>query len=790
MMMFRHNLLLSYRNLKRFKVSFFINLVGLSTGLACTVFIYLWISDELTMDTYPAQQNRLYQVMKNEPGMNEVKTETYTPGLLAQTLVAEMPEVELAVATVPPAAIYKGVISSGNRNTYASPQFADRDYFKVFSYPFTEGNQNTILLDKTAVSISEGMSLKLFHTTKNVIGRIVRFENEYFNGSYVVSGIFRQPYNDSQPFDILFNYQLYLEKRPEIKDWANGGPSTFLIIKSGTNLQHFNQKISKLLRQKRQGSKETLFIQKYSERYLHGSYENGQPAGGRILYVRLFLIIGIFILGIACINFMNLSTAKASGRMKEVGIRKVMGAKRISLIVQFMAESMLLSFLSLFLALLAVEVLLPQFNQLTGKTLTLDFNANLLLNLTGITVFTGLLSGSYPSLYLSGFSPALALKGKLTNTPAALLIRKGLVAFQFIISILLMISVLVVYHQIRFIQKKNLGYDKDHIISFAKEGKLNQNFTAFISELKTIPGVINASYMYGNLAGGISSRSGGFSWEGQAADQTSNQFDYLDVDYGLIETLGLELKSGRTFSRDYGADSTSIIFNEAAIKAMGIKNPIGKTVNFYGKKQIVGVVKDFHFESLFEKVKPFFFKIEYENGGNILIRIKSGTESSSISRIQNLYQNFNSGFPFSYHFLDTDYQAQYASENTVAMLSRYFAGIAILISCLGLFGLAAFTVERRSKEIAIRKVLGCSQSGVFHLLLAYFAGLIFTAIVIAFPIAYILIRKWLNSFAYKISLEWWHFAGAAALVVLVASLSVGFQMIQVSRSNPSVSLKE
>jgi putative ABC transport system permease protein len=788
MMMFGHNLLLSYRNFKRFKVSFFINLMGLSTGLACSLMIYLWISDELKMDSYSAMNDRLYQVMRNEPALNAVKTEEYTPGPLAPTLKAEMPEVEYAVAAVPPSAIYNGVLSFGNRNTHASPQFADKSFFDVFSYHFIEGNQHTAVQDKNSVAISEAMALKLFHTSKDVTGKVVKFENDYFNGQYIVSGVFIPPSNLSQPFDILFNYQLYLERRPEIKEWTNGGPSTFVIIKHGTDIHHFNQKISRLLQKKRQGSRETLFIQKYSERYLYGSYENGQPAGGRIVYVRLFLIIALFILGIACINFMNLFTAKASVRMKEVGIRKVMGARRGSLILQFMGESMLLSFLSLFVALLAIEVLLPKFNQITGKLLALDVNAETMLALTGITVLTGLVSGSYPSLYLSGFNPAMALKGKLKNTAGALLIRKGLVVFQFIISILLMISVFVVYHQIQFIRTKNLGYDKEHIISFAKEGKLENNYSAFISQLKTIPGVINASYMYGNLAGEISSRSGGFSWEGQATSHS--QFNYLDVDYGFIETLGLELKSGRTFSGDFGADSAAVIFNEAAIKAMGIKDPVGKTVNFYGKRQIIGVVKDFHFESLFEKVKPFFFKIEYEKGGNIVVRIKSGTEKSTVSHIEKIYHKFNRGFPFSYKFLEEDYQSQYTAENRIALLSRYFAGIAVLISCLGLFGLAAFTVERRSKEIAIRKVLGCSESGVLYLLSAYFIGVIAPAIVIAFPLAYILAKNWLNSFAYKISLEWWHFAGAGMIAILVACFSVGIQLIKVARSNPAFSLKE
>ncbi|HEY0176423.1 MAG TPA: FtsX-like permease family protein, partial [Pedobacter sp.] len=431
-----------------------------------------------------------------------------------------------------------------------------------------------------------------------------------------------------------------------------------------------------------------------------------------------------------------------------------------------------------------------QFNHITGKSLTLNFDLELIATLLGITIFTGLVSGSYPAFYMSGFNPAIALKGKLSNNPRELITRKGLVIFQFIISVILIISVLAVYKQIKFIQNKDLGYDKDNIISFAKEGRLEKNFQAFLSQIKTIPGVINASYMYGNLAGGVSSRSGGFSWEKQTPAEQQTQFDYLDVDYGLIETLGLKIESGRTFSKDFGSDSSGIIFNETAIKAMGIKDPIGKTVTFYGKRRIIGVVKDFHFESLFEKVKPFFFKIDYENEGNIMVRIKSGTEKNTLAQIQKTYKDFNEGFPFEYKFLDEDYQAQYDLENKVSILSRYFAGIAIVISCLGIFGLTAFTIERRLKEIAIRKTLGCSESGIIYLLSADFIRVILLATMIAFPLSYILIIHWLNSFAYKISLEWWYFACAGLLTLLMACIPMGIQIFKAARISPSGYLKE
>jgi len=786
----RHHLIFIYRNFKRFKTSLLINLVGLSIGLISTLLIYLWIVDELSTDRFNDNDGRLYQVMRNEPLNNRINTEEYTPGLLARSIETLIPDVENAVAVVVPNIAYKGVISAGNSKIYTTPQFADNAFFKVFTYQFIEGNKNRALLDKNAISISEEMAHKLFKTAKNIVGKTITFENEYFAGQYIIAGVFKSQSSASTKFDVLFSYDLFLEKRPEVKEWSNGGPSTFLVLKKDAAIRNVDSKITELLHTKRPGTKETLFLQRFSERYLYGSYANGTPIPGKIIYVRLLGVIALFTLGIACINFMNLSTAKASRRMKEVGIKKVIGANRSILIIQYIAESMLLTFISLFIALLATELLLPQFNLISGKSLALHFDLKLILALLSISLLTGLIAGSYPAVYLSGFNPADALKGKLSNTNGELLTRKGLIIFQFIISIILILSVLITYNQIKYVKTKYLGYEKDNIISFAKQGKLDKNFKSFLSQLKNTPGVVNASYMYGSLAGGISSRSGGLSWDGQAFHKKNAKFDYLDVDFGLIETLNLKIEQGRSFSTEFGSDTAAIIFNKAAIREMGIKDPIGKVVNFYGNRQIIGIVDDFHFESLFEKVKPFFFKIDYEHGGNILVRIKSGSEKLAIENIRQLYKEFNDDLPFEYRFLDDDYQVQYAFDTKVAILSRYFAGIAILISCLGLFGLAAFMVERRSKEIAIRKTLGCSDFGILSLLSTFFVKTILIAIFVAFPIGYLIMGNWLETFAYRISFQLWHFAFAGLLAFVMAWTAIASQIFMAIKINPVKYLKE
>jgi hypothetical protein len=390
-------------------------------------------------------------------------------------------------------------------------------------------------------------------------------------------------------------------------------------------------------------------------------------------------------------------------------------------------------------------LLLPEFNAITGKHLSLHFSVNFILSVLVITLITGLLSGSYPAFYLSHFKPAMVLKGKLNTSFSVAWARKGLVVFQFAVSIILIVSVLVVYKQIEFIQTKNLGFDKDNIISFKSEGRLNENQETFLQEVKNMPGVVNATSFGHDLFGGHGGTSG-LDWEGKRPDDNI-QFGNLEVDYEWFETLDIEMAEGRTFSREFGSDSAKIIFNEAAIAAMGLKDPIGKTVNLWGQdKQIIGVTKNFHFESFYEEIKPCMMQC-YPNGRNVLVKIQAGMERKTIERIGDFYREYNQGLPFDYQFLDQDYQELYAAEQRVAILSKYFAGIAILISCLGLFGLATFTAERRLKEIGIRKILGSSEFGIVHLLSGDFTKMVLIAIVIALPLSYFIAHRWLESFA-------------------------------------------
>jgi putative ABC transport system permease protein len=503
--------------------------------------------------------------------------------------------------------------------------------------------------------------------------------------------------------------------------------------------------------------------------------------------VELFSVIAVFILIIACINFMNLSTAKASQRAKEVGIKKAIGAGRRVLITQYFAESLAMTLLSLLIALLAIDLLLPAFNTLTGKQLALHFDTNLLLGMGAIFVITGLIAGSYPALYLSGFNPAAVLKGKLAISWGEVWARRGLVIFQFTLSIILIVSVIVVYRQMNYIQTKNLGYSRDQVLYFDMEMPTDWDHEPpFLNDVRNIPGVLNASCFYHDLMG----HHGGTSdvhWDGQGTNQVG--FSSLDVGLDFIQTLGIQMAEGQAFRRDIPA-TNQIIFNERAIRSMGLKDPVGKKIKLWGEeKQIVGVARDFHFASLYEQVGSCFITV-HPALPNVIVKIAAGKEQETIAALEQAHRAYSPGIPLDFKFIDEKYQSLYASEHRVSILSRYFAGVAILISCLGLFGLATFTAERRTKEIGIRKILGSSNINIVMLLSGDFTKMVLIAILIASPVSYFIVQRWLQHFVYRTDIVLWHFVASGVLALIIAWLTVGLQTFKAARVNPVKSLKE
>jgi hypothetical protein len=489
---------------------------------------------------------------------------------------------------------------------------------------------------------------------------------------------------------------------------------------------------------------------------------------------------------------MNLATAKATRRMKEVGIKKVVGAGRRTLVLQFMCESLLMALLALVIALLLVFFLLPLFKDVTGKNLDLHFDTNSVLAALGITLITGLAAGSYPAFYLSGFSPVATLKGRLKNSVGELFARKGLVVFQFVVSLVLIVAVLVVYQQVAYVQSKQLGYDKSNVITFDKEGAAVQNPDAFLTELRRQPGIVSASAVQQGIVQGSSMGAStyGIEWPGKT-EKDLLDFAVRAVDFGLLETLGIQLKEGRSFSPQYGAEAKGIIFNETAIKAMRLKSPVvGTKVTMWGEeKTILGVVKDFHFTSLHEAIAPMLFFYDPKGASTVVARIEAGNETAALTNLQAFYKKMNPGYVFDYSFLDQAYEAQYVAEQRVSLLSRFFAGLAVLISCLGLFGLAAFNAEIRTKEIGIRKVLGASVNNIMLLLSKDFIRLVVLAILIAFPLAWWSMNSWLNGFAYHITISPWVFVLAGISILIIALLTLGFQSVKTALMNPVKSLR-
>ena len=784
--MLEHNLILIFRNFKRFKSSFIINLVGLSTGMACTLLIYMWVEDELTVDKFHANDDKLYQLMEfQKNSSNNIRITNSTPALLAEELEANVPEVEYATVVTPFYWFDKSSLSIGEKRIESGGIYAGKNFFNIFSFGLIEGEANNVLADKNSIVISESTAMALFNTTENIIGQSIEYQHER---EYIVSGIFKgTPSNSTQQFDFVLSFEVYKEIAPGVLSWGNAGPMTFAVLKEGSDPKLFNDKIKDIIGTKIPEKHRTLFAPRYSELYLYGEYENGVQSGGRIEYVIMFSIIALFILVVACINFMNLSTAKASRRIKEVGIKKAIGANRRSLVSQYMGESLFMSMLSLFVAVLLVDLLLPQFNGITGKRLVLTFDPRLVVSFGAIALITGVLAGSYPALYLSAFNPAVVLKGKLNTALGEVWARKGLVVFQFAVSVIFIVSVLVVYKQIQFLQTKNLGYDKENIIYFENEGRIPQSREAFLNEIRKLDGVVSASSIAQSMVGGGNTTT--LDWEGKDPGDFT-PFAIRPVNYGAIELLDLDIIDGKSFSRE-GKDSLKVIINEAGIEAMGLKDPVGKTVNLREHKlEILGVVKNFHFESLRSNISPMFFILAPQHTEKIVVKIAAGKERETIERIQHFYQQFNPGFTFDYRFFDQDYQAQYFAEQRVARLSKYFAALAILISCLGLFGLAAFTAERRLKEIGIRKVLGASELKIIYLLSIDFTKIVLAAIIVALPISYWVTKDWLDDFAYKISLAWWFFIAAGGIALIISWITVGTQAFKASRVNPVQCLRD
>ncbi|SFO88698.1 duplicated orphan permease [Chitinophaga sp. YR627] len=777
------------RNIVRNKAFSAINIMGLALGIASGLILLLWVQDELRTGRQYADIGRLFRIMEHEIADGRIVTDEDTPGLLADEVKSNIPEIAYAAGI---SSNEEHVLSAGEKSSRLTGCFAGADWFHIYNIPLLAGTATSALSMPDNIAISRKVAAAFFNEPHTALGKNIRFDG----ADYKVAAVFEDlPQQSTDKYDYLLNWQRYLKREPWLTVWENTGPGTRIQLKQGTDPKKVESKLKTFLKGRNKDISAAynieLFLQPEADVYLYSNFSNGQRDGGRIGYVRLFIIVAAFLLLIATINFMNLSTARSIKRAKEVGVRKAIGAQRLSLIWQFMHEALLMTVIATILAIGIVWLSLPFFNQLTDKTLSLPFgDPSFGLLLLGILIVTALLSGSYPAFFLSAIKPVRVLKGTLQTGPRAQLFRRGLVVFQFVLSILMIVGTIVVYQQMKYVQRKNLGFDRENLIIMRGEGSIAMHFQTFKQELLQQPGIQSVSHMQTNPLRNRNTTDV-VSWQGKDPG-LAIQFNNTAVGYDFVKTMHLQILHGRDFSPAYGADSANYLINESTAKRLGYKDPIGQPLTF-GKQAgtIVGVLKDFHFNSLHVPIRPIIIRLnEKQIYDNILIKTQPGQTKQALASIEGLCRKMNPDYPFTYSFLDSDFQNSYKSETIAGSLIAIFACLSIFIACLGLFGLAAFMAEQRTKEIGVRKVLGASVTSIVRLLSGDFLKLVFAAIIIASPLAWYTMHQWLDTFSYKISLSWSVFLLAGCIAIIIAILTIGFQSVKAALLNPVKSLKE
>jgi len=779
---------IAWRNLFRQKAFSFINIFGLAIGMACSLLIMLWVQDEISVDAFHANKKQLYQVYERQYADGKVEATYVTQGLLADELKKTIPEVQYA-SPMEHTLLY--TVAAGNKINKLLGTFAGNDFFKMFRYPLLQGTLATALNKPASIAISRKMAEQFFGNPEQAIGKTMLFENR---DNLLVTAVFENlPPNSSQQFDFLRNWEDFSKENAWVNTWGSASPATYVLLRPDANPITVEAKIEDFIHRyipKDQGGHVELALQPYTEKFLHSTFKNGQIDGGRVEYVRLFSFVAVLILLIACINFMNLATARSAKRAKEVGVRKVIGAIRSAILGQFMSEALLLTFFSTLVALILVVLLLPAFNQLTGKQLILPFEQPVFwAALLGLLSLTGLVAGSYPAFFLASLNPVRVLKGSLAFSWGTTFFRKGLVVFQFGLSIILLVGTVVIYRQMNYIQTKNLGYDRENLIYIPMEGDLTSKYDLFKEEVSKIAGIRSVSRMRHSPTV-IDHSTGDISWPGKDPNLVVS-FSDTRVGYDFVKTMKLKLKAGRDFSKDFGTDSDGYLLNETAAKKIGYQNAIGQSLTWGDNKgKIIGVLEDFHFNSMRETIEPLVVRLDKQpKWGTILVRTNVGQTKEALASLEQVYKEVNPKFPFTYQFSDQEYTKLYQSEQVVSQLSRYFAFLAIFLSCLGLLGLAAFTAEQRTKEIGVRKVLGASVASIVSLLSRDFLKLVLLANVVAWPLAWYGVHQWLQDFAYRTPLSWWLFVLAGAGALLIALVTVSFQAIKAAVANPVKALR-
>jgi putative ABC transport system permease protein len=786
--MIRNYLLIAIRNLQRQKVHSFINIIGLAVGMAASIMIMLWVQDELSFDRFHTHHNSLYRLVAEANFDGEPVYYPVSSAPMAGHIKEEVPAI---VASSRFDVGYRALFTV-NGKTFDEPHggLVDAPFLEMFTFPMLQGDAATALKEPHSIVLSESMAQKYFQD-EEPIGKTIRINNSQ---DFVVTGIIENiPQNSHFKFTYLMPFMYLQETGRVLEDnWGDYNYITYFQLAPSAEQNQVEAHINAALAKPFEGDehKAVFSIQPVADIHLksgHMIVDDG--GGGDLRTVYIFSVIAVFILLIACINFMNLATARSSKRAKEVGLRKVVGASRAQLIGQFLGESVLLSLIALVLGLILVHLGLPLYNDISGKELTFSvFTPGLTLGFMGVAVLTGLLAGSYPALLLSSFQPVKVLKGVLLKGTGAANFRKALVVLQFSLSALLIIGTLVMYGQLNYMRNKKLGLDKENIVAVNIRGNIFRAYKNVKAELLNQPGVLSVTSVSQDV-NNISSTTTGAEWTGKPAG-TNFMLNQLSVDHDFISTFQIEVAQGRSFDKNLASDSTAFMINEEAVRQMGLEDPIGTRLSVHGVSgTIVGVTHDFHFKGMQDKISPLLLFVAPDWRSRLYVRVRSENLQQSIAAIEKVWKSFEPAYPFEYSFLDENFDQMYRTEQRAGKLFTYFAIVAILISCLGLFGLAAYTAEQRTKEIGIRKVLGASTTGIAILLSKEYTRLVLVALVIASPLAWYLMNKWLDNFAYRINISWWIFAVAALLALLIALLTVSYQSVKAALANPVHSLR-
>jgi putative ABC transport system permease protein len=797
--MLKNLLTIALRNIFKDKTYSAINILGLTIGITCSMFLFLYILDELSFDRYHKNADNIYRVVSNIKEPDNAFTWAVAQIPMAEELRDNYPEVENAVRFFQ---MSRNLYKNGDQQFYEAEFFlADSTVFDMFSYEFVKGDPATAIDLPFSIVLTEKIAKKYFGDADPVGQSLQNQQNEEFKITGVIKDV---PSNSHFRFDALVSRNT----RPQnVGSWGNFGVFTYIQLPAGYDLAKMNVSLDTIVKQRvnpifeQFGISIKYELQRMTDIHLYSKIQDEAEAGGDISYIYIFGAVAAFMLIIACINYMNLATARSVNRAKEVGIRKVMGSQRRQLVIQFISESVVIALISLIVSLALIYLLLPAFNSLSSKEMPFGYilQAPIILSLLGIVVFVGVVGGSYPAFYLSGFNPVNVLKGKLSSKGGSVFFRKSLVVAQFAISIFMLISTLIVFDQLKFLRNKDLGFNKKQVVRIDLSGRaLREKSGVLVEKIKQNKDVELVGMADSSPGEGIGKLL--IQVEDNEGKLDEKGVDLFTADYDFIKTLGMEIVQGRDFSRDIISDTTyAVLVNEAMVKRMAWDNPIGKKFVFQGagpnnsniEKQVVGVVKDYHQNSLYDVIEPLMIMLDNEQN-YIFVRTKGGDVKQTLVGLEKVWKEVNPNNPFEYKFLDQDFDSQYRSDEKRSQIFTAFSGLTIAIACLGLLGLAAFTTEQRTKEIGVRKVIGASINSLVYLVSKEFFLLVGIGMVLAFPAAWYFTNSWLQNFAYRIELEgeWPTFIVSALLAFVITMLTVGYHVLRAAAANPVKSLRD